>query len=246
MRRPTVRRRSVGLPLLAGALAAALILAGGLLRVRPYLTNDGQPIAGVPTPTALSVVAEFAVAPGGQACMSTVAFAPDGDLAQFGFAPVKPVPRVAPAVELVLSAPGYSAAARVPSGDLGSEVTLPIAPPRRAVIGTACFVNHAGKTVQLNGTTEPRTVARSATLVDGTSVVGDIALTFLASRPRSLLDSLGEVFGHASNLTDRLVPVWLIWIFAVLVAFGVPVAMVASLYWALQEDAAAGEASATS
>jgi hypothetical protein len=246
MRRPIPRRRSIGLPLLAAALAAILILAGGLLRVRPYLTNDGQPIADIPTPTALAAITEFAVAPGGQACMSTVALTPNSDLAQFGFPPVKPAPRVAPAVELVLSAPGYRASARVPSEDLGSEVTLPIAPPKHAVIGTACFVNHASKTVKLNGTTEPRTVARSATLVDGTSVVGDIALTFLASHPRSLLDSLGEIFGHASNLTDRLVPVWLIWILAVLVAFGVPVGMVASLYWALQEDTATGEASATS
>jgi hypothetical protein len=246
MRRPTLQRREVGLPLLAAALAAALILAGGLLRVKPYLTNDAQPIADIPTPTALTAITEFAVPPGGQACMSTVALTPNGDLAQFGFQPVKPTPRFAPAVELVLSAPGYRAAARVPSADVGGEVTLPIAPPRNAVIGTACFVNRGSKPAQLNGTTEPRTVARSATLVDGTSVVGDIALTFLASRPRSLLDSLGEIFGHASNLTDRLVPVWLIWILAVLVAFGVPIGMVASLYLALQEDAAAGEASATS
>lgn len=88
----------------------------------------------------------------------------------------------------------------------------------------------------LSGTVEPRTVARSATSIDGKTVVGDIALTFLADRQRSLLDRLGEIFGHISVMTDHLLPVGLIWLLAVLVALGVPCAAVAALYLSLRED----------
>ena len=70
--------------------------------------------------------------------------------------------------------------------------------------------------------------------------MGDISLTFLDTRPHSLLGRAGTIFEHASNLTDNLIPVWLIWILAVLILFGVPLGMLAAFYWALREDEAAG------
>jgi len=238
MHRPTLHWRRLGLPVLATTLATAIILAGSLLYFEPYLTNAGQPVVGVPAPPALNAITKFAVPPNQQACMHAVAITPNADLAQFELQPAKPTTHGGTLVELVLSASGYSAAARMPSGYLGRIVTLRITPPKHALIGMACFVNRGTTTALLNGTIEPSTVTRSEMLVDGISVVGDIGLRFLASHPQSLLGRLGEIFGHVSNLTDRLVPVWLIWILAVLVAFGVPVGMVASFYWALREDTA--------
>jgi hypothetical protein len=140
----------------------------------------------------------------------------------------------------VLSAPGYRATLAVPGGYPGGGVALPIAPPRRAEIGTACFVNRGSTTALLDGTTEPRTVSRSRTQIDGRTVVGDIGLTFLEARPTSLLEHMGEIFDHASNLTDTLVPAWLIWVLAVLVALGVPAAVVTALWRSLREDEAGG------
>jgi len=52
----------------------------------------------------------------------------------------------------------------------------------------------------------------------------------------SVLTELGVLFGHASNLTDGLIPVWLIWLIAPLVAFGVPIALILAFYSALLED----------
>lgn len=238
MPNPAPRSRRVGLPALAALLAAGLILAGVLLWFRPYLTRKQQSVAEVPAPTALFAVSEFAVPPRQQACMSSVTVDPNSDLAQFQLRPAKPTPGGGPPIELILSAPGYRATADVPGGYPGGGVTLALAPPTRALIGTACFLNRGKTPVLLDGTTEPRTVARPGTTIDGKSVVGDIALTFLDSRQLSLLDRLGEVFGHASNLTDRLVPVWLIWILAVLVAFGAPIGIVSAFYVALREDEA--------
>jgi hypothetical protein len=245
---PDVQDRSSGraarvgklsMPLACAVLSAALILAGALLWFRPYLTAKRPVVAEVPAPAALFVVTEFSLPPGAQACMSTVTVTPQSQVASFQLRPAKPTPSGGPPVDLVLSAPGYRSVLAVPGGYPGGSVALPITPPKRPEIGTACFVNKGRSTVLLPGTTEPRTVSRSGTLINGKSVVGDIALSFLASTPQSLLDRLGEVFGHASNLTDHLAPAWLIWVLAVLVAFCVPIGIVAAFFIAMRESEAA-------
>ncbi|HEX5309225.1 MAG TPA: hypothetical protein VFW38_09125 [Solirubrobacteraceae bacterium] len=232
--RPT--NRTLRLPLIAAAAMAVLILAGALIWFRPYLTEKRPVISEVPAPSALFALTEFPLAPHGQACMSSVGINPTSRVAEFHLRPAKSTPAGGPPVELVLSAPGYRATLHVPGGYPGGSVALPIAAPKRATIGTACFVNRGRTTVLLDGTTEPRTVSRSTVSVDDRTTPGDIALTLTDSQPRSLLDRLDEIFGHASNLTDRLVPVWLIWLIAALVAFGVPVGMVLAFYRGLRED----------
>jgi hypothetical protein len=220
----------------AAALSVALLLVGALVWFVPFLTTAHQPVAEVPAPAALSVLTPFPVAPRTQACMYPVTVTPGSEIAQFGLRPAAPSASGGPPVELVLSARDYHATLAVPGGYPGGSVALPIAPPRRAEIASACFVNRGVTTVLLSGTNEARTLAAPETTIAGRPASGDIALTFLRARQISLLDRLGEVFGHASNLTDDLVPSWLIWIIAFVIAFGVPAAAVAALYRALRED----------
>jgi hypothetical protein len=144
-----------------------------------------------------------------------------------------------PPIELVLRGSGYESRTRLGARYAGGRATLPIVAPRHSLVGTACFANRSKETVRLDGTAEPRTTSRSATRVDGRLVPGDIALAFLDSRRSSLLDRSAEIFDHASNLTDHLVPAWLIWTLAVLVAVGVPVATMAAFYLSLKQDGAA-------
>jgi hypothetical protein len=228
--------RKAEAPVLAVCVGAAIVVVGTLLWIGPYLTRTAQPVSGVPAPSALDALTEFSVAPRRQACLSTVTIDPNSRQAQFELRPAKPTSRGGPPVELVLSASDYRSTALVPGGYPGGSAAVAIAPPRHSVIGTACFVNRGSSPVLLVGTSEPRTISRSAMVVDGKPVVGDVALTFLDSGSRSLLDRLGEIFGHASNLTDRLIPVWLIWALAILVGIGVPVLMLAAFYRAVRED----------
>jgi hypothetical protein len=221
--------------MLVAAFAALLILLGGLLWFRPYVTKEGQPVVGVPTPPALFALTEFPVPPGSEACMNNIALEPEMGLALFDLRPARPGPRGGPPVDLVLSAQGYQAKAHVPGGYPGGAVALPVPSPNRSETAVVCFVNRGRSTVLLDGTAEPRTVAaRSATVIGGRAVPGDIALTFLATKTRSPIDDLERVFSHASNLTDRLVPVWLVWVLAVLCALGVPLGTVAALYLSLR------------
>lgn len=239
MRSARLRAMTAGPAGAAALLGLALVVAGAAIWFVPYLTRQRQQIAETAAPPPLFVLGEFPVQPHQSACLESVTLTAKGDLAQFGLRPATTTPRGGPPVEVVLSAPGYGARAHVPGGYPGGGVALPIAPPPRDELGTVCFINRGDSALLLAGSKEARTISRSQLLIAGEPVAGDVALAFLRSRPRSLLEGLGEVFGHASNLTDRLIPVWLIWILAVLVAFGVPVATLAALYAALRDDEAA-------
>jgi hypothetical protein len=233
-RRPWWRVR-MGTALACALLATGLIVVGALVWFRPYLTGKRPAVAEVPTPPALFSLGTFTVPAKGSACMNAITITPQSEVAEFGLRPLPTARKGGPPVDLVLSAPGYHYVLAVPGGYPGGSIALPITPPKRAEIGTACFVNKGSMAVVLPGSTEARTIARSGTSVNGSSVVGDIALSFSQRQKRALADRLGEVFAHASNLTDHLVPTWLIWVLAVLVAFGVPAAVVFALYVALRE-----------
>jgi hypothetical protein len=169
--------------------------------------------------------------------MDSVGIEPNSRVAQFQFSPVGPGRA---SLDLVLTGPGYRSLTHVPHVSPGGNVTIPVNPPPRSLIGRACFVNRGPAPVLLTGTTEPRTVSRPTTTIAGKRELGDITLAFGDGRQRSLLRRAGTVFAHASVLTDHLVPVWMIWIVAVLAALGLPAGIVAALYLALREDELAG------
>ncbi len=226
---------------LATALAALAMLIGALLWFRPYLTHKQLFDSAVPTPTPLTAANQYVLAPGEQACMTAISVEPNSRVAQFQLHSVKSSAQGGPPVELELvGVGGYRSVSTLAGGYPGGLATIPITPPRHSIIGNACFTNRGSASVSLLGSAEARTITNSATTVGGTAVVGDISLSFLDTRPHSLLGHAGTIFEHASNLTDDLIPVWLIWILAVLVGFGVPLGILAAFYLALREDEAAG------
>lgn len=225
--------------LLASAIAAAVIVLGALVWFLPYLTKKQTSVSSVPAPNALTATNPYQLAPGQQACMTSVAVEPNSLAAQFELHPAKPSPQGGPPVALVLSATGYRSVSQLAGGYPGGLATVAMTPPHHSLLASACFVDRGDTDVVLLGSAEARTVSRSGTSIAGVSVVGDVALTFLDTRPSSLLEQAGTIFAHASNLTDHLIPVWLIWILAVLVAFGVPLGILGAFYTALRADEAA-------
>ncbi len=237
MRRPALDLRRLGLKELVAVGAVALIVAGWFVFLSPHLRGGGPVVSGVPDPPGLFAAAEFTVPAHGEACLSAVTIDADSDLAEFSLWQAKPRASGGPPVDLVLSAPGYHATVSVPGGWPGGSVTLPIKPPaRQSRLGMACFRDVGSVPVALTGTTETRTVSRSPMAIDGQGGYGDIALTFLDSRRRSLTDEITTTFDHASNLTDGLIPPALVWLIAVAVVLGVPLGCVAAFYLALRED----------
>ncbi|HLH13331.1 MAG TPA: hypothetical protein VKV16_00965 [Solirubrobacteraceae bacterium] len=214
------------------------MLIGALAWFRPYLTSKQTFVAGVAAPPPLEVPGQVALAPGERGCMSSISVEPDSRRAQFEV--LGPASKHGgPPVELVLSASGYRSVGELAGGYPPGPVTVSVTPPPRALIAQVCFVDRGRQALSLAASGEARTLTRSATTVGGVPVVADISLTFYEGRPSSLLERLGTVFGRASNLTDHLIPVWLIWIVAVLTAFGVPFGIAAALYLAMRADEAA-------
>jgi hypothetical protein len=243
--------RKASRPARATALAALVILAGVLAVFVPYVVRDRTLSAGVPAPPALYASTEFALAPRRSACMSSVSVEPDSHLARFAARPAPSPPQGGaqtpmpaerpksgwrPPVEISIAAHGYHASGIAPAGHGYKQLSVAIVSPKHAVLSTVCFLNRGHSGVALEGTTEARTVSRSPTSLAGVGVVGDIALAFAEAPRRSLLDGLGTIFARASRLAGGLVPVWLIWALALLVAVGVPLGVLGALYSALRED----------
>lgn len=238
MRSRSLRRP--GFATIATALAAAAMALGALLWFRPYLTRSQTFPSSVPAPIALTATSPFVVPAGQRACMYSVTVEPNSEAAQFRVQPARPSPRGGPPLEFLLEGAGYRSSSRLPGGYRDGFVTLAVTPPPRPLLATVCVANGGPGAVVLAGSVEARTISRSPTTIAGTPVVGDISLTFLEGHASSLLDRLGTAFAHASNLTDRLIPVWLVWVLAVLVAFGVPCGVCVAFYRSLREDEIAG------
>jgi hypothetical protein len=220
----------------ASIVAAAVILGCALLLLVSYLLHSERPLVGTPGPSAQSKASEFTILPHQQACMSSVTLVPNGRTAQFEVGEASGSRHRNPPIDVVLSAPGYGTTAHLPGGESEGVVALPVEPPPRTVIGTACFVNRGTTPAVFFGSAEPRTRSRSMLTTNGKPSAGDIRLSLLDDRSRSRLSRLGEVFGHASDLTDHLIPVWLIWLLTVSALLLVPVVTVAFFYRAVRED----------
>jgi hypothetical protein len=227
----------------SNAQGAALVLAAvavlGLLALfGSYLLHKERPIAGTPAPRALFKATLFTIAPRGRACMSSLTLPPNGRILALELGEASGG-HTNPPLDVLLTAPGYRALVRVPSEQSEGEVQIPVRPPRHYAIGSACLINRGNASAVLSGSTEARSTSRVKLTLDGRPTEGDIALTFLNSRRESRLSRLAEVFGHASNLTDHLIPVWLIWVLGICSLLTLPALTVALFHRAVREDEAA-------
>jgi hypothetical protein len=226
--------------LVAAVVVGAVVVLGALILLVSYLLHSERAIAGTPAPRALFKATVFTLPAHGRACMSLTTLPPNGRILQLELAEVSASSHGTPPIDALLTAPGYRELAHLPGEQPEGEAQLPIRPPRRYMIGTTCLINQGGTAVGIAGSTEPRSISRSELTINGTPMAGDIALTFLGAHAKSRLSRLSEVFEHASNLTDHLIPVWLVWVLALATLFLVPIATVALFYRALQEGERVG------
>lgn len=222
---------------IAALVASVFVVAGALVWFLPYLTQKRAFVADVAAPPPLFTLSEISVPARGQACLSDVTVEPNARQAQFTVRPGVTSPTGGPPFQLILQAPGYRSVTRLAGGYPGGAANLPISAPTRAVIGTACFANQGRIPLALSGSMEARTISRSKLTVDQKPVPGDVTLSFIDGRDRSLLDDLGTVFARASRLTDGLVPTWCVWALALAIVLGLPAGAIAAFYVALRESA---------
>lgn len=241
---------------LAGAALAAglLVLAGGALQwFVPFLTRERQVTSSTPAPPPLVASTPVTLAPGSRACMDQVAFDAHSEVARLR---ADPHGRPGPRLLLEATAPGYHARGEIAAGYRGTRrptraqdaagyrpdgslpLTARLATPSRPVIGVLCIRNAGAQPVDLEGTAEARTNARTNVTLDGQPIPVDVSITLAAARERSLLDRLGEVFDHAATFKSPLVTGWLLWPLAALLLLGVPGTVLWALAWGLRQESA--------
>jgi hypothetical protein len=228
--RPSAQAVAVVVTLLA-------FVAWGAWRVVPFLHSKPAEIYATPTtqPTGSASLAPVPVpGKGGQACVNNIAYGPG---AKYVFITVQSAKYRAGALTIDARAPGYSASVQQPAGLQGGDlpVIVKIAPATREVDGgTLCVRNHGRHRVGLYGIPPGRGSSPTTTTVDGHPVTQQLSVTLLTSPSASLGSRLGTIFDHAAAF--RPVTGWEIWVLALLVGIGAPIALALALAGAVAED----------
>lgn len=175
------------------AVFLVVFLAWGAYLFKRFLLNPRPITVSTPSSFFRAVEEPVPLRRASRACLDTVAFDPRGGVADFRVL-TKGAPPTPLALEL--TAPGYRARTVVRDYGDGEYKMVPVTPPPKSVLGTACFVNLGRRTVWLSATTEPRIASRSPTRVDGKDVPQHVALTFYERERSSILANTGDILAR--------------------------------------------------
>ena len=227
----------------AVAAIAATLLIGLLFAVRPFLSRDRTLFVATPTPPAPYLVEPVRLEPGQRACLDSVAFDSDTEVAVFTM--IATPGRPAPPLEVTASGRGYRASSPAPGGYAGTRIlNVPLEPPKKSVLGDFCIRNagRPGQTVAVQGSQDPRVVSRPTVRVDGSPIPQEIPLTFAEAKQASLLSRLPDAVERATAFKAWWVGRGLLWPLLVLVVAGLPAGAIYALVSSLPPAAEAEDA----
>lgn len=217
------------------AVTAVAMLVLAAVAFGGPLTRDRVPVAGTGAPPPFSERALVDVEAGQELCALDVVLTPRTAVAELALDQGR---NPAPDLVFTARAAGYaSPPVRIPGGTRGGHpVRATFVPPGREVLGRVCLRNTGERRARFVATNEFRTMARERTTVAGKEVPPDVVLTFLEARPVSLLSYLSRAVDHMTAFRGFLGAGWIVWPLLVLVAAGVPLALLWTLYRALRDE----------
>jgi hypothetical protein len=229
--------RSVSSARAAIALAVLLVLAGAVASLWPFITRDRAAITASPSPGPRSADhVDIPLRPRSELCVAPVTIDTASAVAAFTVnSPTVGTTRV----DVLTSAPGYRrrAALDVDLRASGTPVNAPVGPPPRRVTGRVCVRNATRHRIALAGTNNPQWIGVARTSIDGRELQNQaIALTLLEPRSQSILDRLGTIVRHATDLTGGAVPFAVGWLIIVGFVVATPVAILLLFWLALRES----------
>jgi hypothetical protein len=225
-------RRPATVPLLAFAATIALVAAG---KIVPALLEDTTATSSTPVRRELAGDAVVSLAAGQSGCLSAVPFDRDSGVAQLA---VRRVAAPGALLRLTATAPGHRAHARVrlPAHGVRTyrpEVSVPLRPPARSLVGSFCASNAGPGGVELIGSGDPRALTRTRATIDGAPQRQAFSLALLDARRRSTLARTPDLVERAAALSP--VGPWLLWTLIPLVVLGVPLLVGTALARSLRE-----------
>ena len=224
--------RSGRLGVLIAAVATCLIAA--FVLVEPWATKKREVAASVVQPAPLFSTPVVPVKKNKVACVTEATITPRSEVAR-----IRVGTRRRPGVPLAMSvtAPGYHATGRIGATWKDNDLlSFPFTPPKHVVVGRVCFRNQ-GRHVMDFYAADDRTVTRSDTFVDGRRAKAHIQLALYEAQPHTVGQRLGDVVDKLGVFRSGLTPAWIVWLLAVLLLVGVPVAV----FWAMFRAAGTAE-----
>lgn len=220
-------------PVVTAVVTGVVFVVAAVLLFDRALGEERVRIATVVTPSPTLTESPVVLPAGKRLCITRTLLSPRAEIAELVVSEQQKRPT--PALDVVAVGAGYRSAARIAATEPGRHaVTARIEPPDRDIIGQFC-VRARGRAVVLVGTTEFRSITRSISFIDGEQISPDPALTFYTAEKVSALGELGGIVDRMTIARGFLGAGWIVWSLLVLVAIGVPVAVLVVLYRALRD-----------
>ncbi|HEY2603961.1 MAG TPA: hypothetical protein VGI67_20555 [Thermoleophilaceae bacterium] len=219
-------------PRIAVALALVLLAVVAVVKWVPWLDTRRDVELSSPTSPPLSIPPSLVtLKPGDRLCIPAIDLGPSYREAHlFVNKPSK--------FSFTVSAPGYRGTTFGSTPGDETPVALPVKPPPHDAIGTACVRNVGRHRFYLWGTVEPRTQARPVSFLNGKALPQDVALSFWSGKPTTVWEDASGAISRMSVLAP--VGTWFFWLLLVLVAIGVPAAVIYALARSLRPSGEPG------
>lgn len=220
--------------LLVLAAGLAVLLAGAIWIVAPFLVRERDYAASIPQPYPLVTTPLVVLGADDRVCMGSAVIDEHSEEARFR---IGTYGKPGSAIVLDIRGVGYRERVRIP-GRAYTDNTLveaPVDPPARATEVRICLRNAGPRRIALYAS-DDRTRSRSDAFVNGepSAAVPDFA--FYEREPRTLLERLPLALDRMDTFRPGLIGPWLLWPLAALFVLGVPAALLWAFASSVRED----------
>src|SRR4051812_38282061 len=211
--------------LIAFSVGLALIL---VVEVVPWLGRKRDFPAEIPNPPALQVLALDVLPAGKRLCMREIAIERHARQVRFQ---VGTYFKPGPPLLLQITAPGYRSASRLKAGYAdNARLSLPVKPPPRDTLVTACFTNLGKRKIAFYAAANDRAISRARVTVGGKPVQGSPAFSFWEGRSVSIADRAGVTVERMATFRGFLGHAWLLWALLGMFVLGMPAALALAVW----------------
>jgi hypothetical protein len=195
-----------------------VLVLGGLLAARTFLTRDRDLLTTTPQPSPLTALSLVELRGDQRACLEQIVMDERSGRVRFQVATFG---RPGSPLRVTIRGRGYRASGSVAAGYPDNEtVNAAVRAPGSAQVATVCIRNEGRRKIALYGS-QDRTRSRATTRVDGVPVGPNVVLQFAEARPASLLAHLPVILQRLTIF--RPVGEWLLWPLTILFAIGLPI-----------------------
>lgn len=213
--------------------AVVVLVLGALFVVRPFLAQQRDAAASIPSPSSLRQTDAVALAPGHPVCFDHAVIERHSELIRFKIiSPRGP----APEIDVHLAGGPYDYTAKVPPGQPdGALIATPVPAAPTDIPVRVCFRNRGRDAIALFASND-RTRSRSIAEIDGEPTGKSVWFGFYELTPKAIPERLSATIDRMTVFRPGYVTRPLLWALLVLLVAGLPIGVVWAYQRALRDD----------